>query len=243
MKSKYRYGLWRWISDSLTAPFHSKSTRLVRRLRRAGVKVGEGVIFRDPDSATIDLTRPSLIEIGDYVDMNVNFTIMTHDFATGVFLHKYGEFVNSSGRVRLGNNIYFGRDVTILKGVTVGDNCVIGLGSVVTHDIPADSVAVGIPARVVCTLDEYFERCKSRSLEEAFGYARSIREQWGRNPRPSDFWEEFPFFLSGEELRCPPGNIPVRRQLQEQYDHYVRTHKAPFRSFEEFLKAAFAEKK
>ncbi len=190
MKTRYDCGIVRRIKDFIAAPFHSPSTRFVARLRRSGVKVGRGVVFRDPSSVTIDLTRPSLVEIGDRVDINVNFTIMTHDFASGVFLHKYGELVNSSGAVRLGNNIYIGRDVTILKGVTVGDNCVIGLGSVVMHDVPADSVAAGCPARVISTLDDYFAKRKRRSEAEAFEYARSIRERFGHRA-PYDGFDEF----------------------------------------------------
>ena len=62
--------------------------------------------------------------------------------------------MNSSGRVEIGSNIYIGTNVIVLRGVTIGDNCVIGAGSVVTHDIPANSVAVGAPCRVVCSLDE-----------------------------------------------------------------------------------------
>ena len=51
--------------------------------------------------------------------------------------------------VMIGNNVWIGGSVTILAGVTIGDNCTIGAGSVVTRDIPANSVAVGNPARVV----------------------------------------------------------------------------------------------
>ena len=51
--------------------------------------------------------------------------------------------------VRIGNNVWIGGDVTILPGVTIGDNCTIGAGSVVTRDIPANSIAAGNPARVV----------------------------------------------------------------------------------------------
>ena len=54
--------------------------------------------------------------------------------------------------VSIGNSVWIGGDVTILPGVTIGDNCTIGAGSVVTRDIPANSVAAGNPARVIKTL-------------------------------------------------------------------------------------------
>ena len=54
--------------------------------------------------------------------------------------------------VSIGNNVWIGGAVTILPGVTVGDNCTIGAGSVVTHDIPANCIVAGNPARVVKTI-------------------------------------------------------------------------------------------
>lgn len=240
MRSHYDYGLWRRLKDTVGGLFHSPSTRLVMRLRRCGVKVGRGVVFRDPRSVTIDLTRPSLVEIGDDVDINANFTIMTHDFAAGVFVRKYGELVNSSGAVKIGSNIYMGRDVTILKGVSIGDNCVIGLGSVVMHDVPDNSVVAGCPARVISSLDDYFAKRKRLCRDEAFEYARSIRERFGRRPRVEDFWEEFPLFVHGDRV-AEYGSLPVRRQLGCAYERYTASHKAPFDGFDDFIDRALAE--
>ena len=56
--------------------------------------------------------------------------------------------------VHIGDNCWFGANVTVCPGVTVGDNCVIGAGSVVTRDIPAGSLAVGVPCRVVREIGE-----------------------------------------------------------------------------------------
>ena len=54
-----------------------------------------------------------------------------------------------SAPVVIGNNVWLAGKVTVLKGVTIGDNAVIGANAVVTKDIPANAVAVGIPARVI----------------------------------------------------------------------------------------------
>ena len=51
-----------------------------------------------------------------------------------------------------------------MPGVTVGSNVVIGAGAIVTKDIPSNSVAVGVPARVIKTTDEYFEKLQAESL-------------------------------------------------------------------------------
>lgn len=51
--------------------------------------------------------------------------------------------------ITVGNNVWIGAGVSVLPGVKIGDNCVIGAGSVVTHDIPSDTVAVGNPCKVI----------------------------------------------------------------------------------------------
>lgn len=51
--------------------------------------------------------------------------------------------------VRVGNNVWIGYGACLLRGVTVGDNAVIGTGAVVTHDVAADAVVGGVPARVL----------------------------------------------------------------------------------------------
>ena len=56
--------------------------------------------------------------------------------------------------VHIGNSCWFGASVTVCPGVTIGDNCVIGAGSVVTRDIPPNSFAAGVPCRVIRTLSD-----------------------------------------------------------------------------------------
>ena len=53
-----------------------------------------------------------------------------------------------------GNDCWFGAGVTVCPGVTIGDNCVIGAGSVVTKDIPSGSFAAGVPCRVIREITE-----------------------------------------------------------------------------------------
>lgn len=141
----------------------------IKALQSMGVDIADDVMFKE--NINIDITRPSLVRIGHKVLLHNGFNLLTHDFATRVFLNKYNEFVPSSGRVWIGDNVWFGENVTVLKGAHIGDNCIIGINSVVMGTIPADSVAAGCPAKVICSLENYFEKRKTKSVEEAFDYA------------------------------------------------------------------------
>lgn len=57
--------------------------------------------------------------------------------------------LTSKGEIKIGRNVWIGDKVSIFGGVTIGDNVIIGAGSIVTHDIPSNSMAAGMPARVI----------------------------------------------------------------------------------------------
>ena len=208
--------------------------RYIKYLRSKGVQIGSGCTFRNRSTIRIDITRPSLITIGNNVDFNMNFQILTHDYTTSVFKRKYGEFINSSGRVKIGNNIYFGTNCVVLKGVEIGDNCIIGAGSIVSKSIPSNSVAVGIPAKVVCSVEEFYEKRKVECINEAFEYANSIRERYDREPRYEDFFEEFHLFVDKTNIDNYP-NLNIAHQLGAEYSVWLSNHKALFESFEDFI--------
>lgn len=57
--------------------------------------------------------------------------------------------LTSKGEVRIGNNVWIGDKATVLPGVTIGDGAIVGTNAVVTSDVPAYSIAVGNPARII----------------------------------------------------------------------------------------------
>lgn len=124
----------------------------------------------------------------------------------------------------------------ILKGVTIGDNCIIGAGSIVNRSIPANSVATGNPCRVVCSIDDYYEKRKQKSLAEAVEYVNAIRKRYGRNPYPQEMTEEFIFFVDKENvMKYEAIGVPVKKQLDKAYEEWIESHSPKFKSFEEFL--------
>ena len=212
----------------------TSSDRFIKMLRKHHIQIGDNVIFRAPRSTHIDLTRPSLVTIGNHVDINVNFHLYTHDWSSFVFRQVFHDFVNSSGKVTIGDNVYIAVNVIVLKGVTIGDNCIIGAGSVVNRDIPSNSVAVGNPCRVVCSLEEFYKKRKQRALSEAKEYIESIRDRYGREPQPEDLWEEFGYFVDARNRSKYP-QIPIEFQLAEGYEEWMKIHKAQFEGLNEFL--------
>lgn len=87
------------------------------------------------------------LSIGDNCSISAGVHILTHDTAKWALsggTHPY-EYEST----RIGNFCFIGVGATITKGVTIGNHCLIGSGAVVTKDIPNNSIALGIPARIL----------------------------------------------------------------------------------------------
>lgn len=89
-------------------------------------------------SAKFDLTNPKGIHVGAYTYIAFDARILAHDMTRGIRLD-----------TRIGKNCFIGGRSLILPGVTIGDSCLIGAGSVVTKSIPPNCVVAGNPARIL----------------------------------------------------------------------------------------------
>ena len=90
------------------------------------------------------------VTIGDDCFIGPNVSIYTACHSTDPIVRNTRQ--EWARPVTIGNNVWIGGSVTILPGVTIGDNVSIGAGSVVVHDIPSNTVAVGNPCKVIKTL-------------------------------------------------------------------------------------------
>lgn len=151
-------------------------------LRSEGVLVGEKTYFYDPKTTHIDMTRPYLIEFGKNVHVPANVTVLTHGYDVVVIHNKYKCNCGSSGKVKIGDNVFIGLGTTILKGVTIGNNVVIAAGSVVNKDIPDDCVAAGNPAKPIMSIEEYFKKRFDAQLGEAVELATEYYKRMGKKP-------------------------------------------------------------
>ena len=119
----------------------------------------------------IDPSHCFHIEIGNEVVIAPNVHILAHDTGTKMHLG-YTKVAN----VYIGNRVFIGAGSIILPGVKIGDEVVIGAGSVVAKDVPAKSVVAGVPAKHICSLDEYLQKNKAlMSDKNVFDDAFTLR--------------------------------------------------------------------
>lgn len=133
-------------------------------LRSLGAKIGEGTRFMGHANVGDD---PYLVEIGSDCVFSRDVSFLCHDGGVKV-LNTLGYFdgqrMDKMARIKIGNNCMIGCGVVIMGGVKIGNNVIIGTRSVVTRDIPDGVVAAGMPAKVICTIEEYYKKNKEKGV-------------------------------------------------------------------------------
>ena len=219
----------------------ANSETYIRHLRKAGMAIGDRTIVYEPRTVCIDETRPCLISIGNDVKITRGVTILTHGYDWSVLAGMHDVVLGSAGAVKVGNNVFIGANTTILKGVTIGNNVVIGAGSLVNKDIPDNCVAGGSPARVIMSIDDYFEKRKNAQIKEACELFRHYVDRFQQDP-PMEVFDEFFFLFWRKE-----DELPERFKLQmghhgrfEQTYENLMAQQPIFDGYEAFLDYAKA---
>ena len=96
------------------------------------------------------------IYIGDDTMIGPNCTLATSIHPVSPRLRKYK--IQRNRQIHIGRNVWLGAGAIILPGVTIGNNSIVGAGSVVTKDVPANVIVVGNPARVLRQITEDDDR-------------------------------------------------------------------------------------
>ncbi|MES3040554.1 MAG: acyltransferase [Pseudomonadota bacterium] len=149
--------------------------------RYIGVVFGRNVNFYGMKPGMFS-TEPWLITIGNDVHVTSGCQFITHDGGT-LILRKRQPDLEITARINVGNDVYIGMNSMIMPGVSIGDNVIVGAGSVVTKDLPSNGVYAGVPARFIKSLDDYMDSIAKRSL--GFGHLsakdkeRALKKHFG----------------------------------------------------------------
>lgn len=109
-------------------------------------------------------SEPYLISIGKHVTIASGVSFIAHDGGTWVFRGQpaYRDVI-SYGRIVIHDNCFIGYGAILMPGVSIGPNAVVAAGAVVTKDVPPGTVAGGVPARVLMTVEAYAEKCRAKT--------------------------------------------------------------------------------
>jgi len=151
-------GFFRALEFVRVRLFYNEFT-IATRFRQQGAHIGERTRLLICSLGS----EPWLVRIDDEVLISGEVLLSTHDGGTWVG-RDLSPHINKFGRITIGRRAMIATRAVILPGVTIGERAVIGSGSVVTRDVPASTVFAGVPARFVCTTDEYLEKAEKVSL-------------------------------------------------------------------------------
>lgn len=126
-----------------------------KELEDKGLKIAESTKKSMHGPQGIDSMFPWLIEIGEKCKISTQVCILAHDASTSSHVGML-----KIGAVKIGNNVFIGHKTTILCGVTIGDNVIIGSNSLVNRDLKSNYVYAGVPAKPICTIGEYSRKRK-----------------------------------------------------------------------------------
>lgn len=216
------------------------SKMLYSYLKLKKVDIGENTVFFDASNVCIDITRPELLHIGNYCKITSGVVILTHDYSRSVIRRVYGEIINEAQETIIEDNVFIGMNAVLLMGTHVAENSIIGAGSVCHGHYPANSVIAGNPAKVISTLEKFYEKRKANYVEEAKHYYNVLRKSKNRIPTINEMGAFFPLYLKRElsELRKHRLRTNLSGDNEEEViDDFLKTFPI-FSSYEEFKKEA-----
>ena len=111
------------------------------------IQVGKGTYIGR--NSSIQSSDDCKVTIGEDCAISHNFTVYTSNYDPNEIINMGTKKTLKKGNVSIGNNCWIGLNVLILEGVSLGNNVVIGAGSVVTKSIQSNSIAAGVPARII----------------------------------------------------------------------------------------------
>lgn len=208
----------------------------INYLRKKGIQIGKNCRIYDCNKVNIDTQNPWMLTMGDNVRITEGVQILTHDYSFSVLCSVKGDVVGSVEKTTIGNNIFIGRNAIILKGVCIGDNVIIGAGSVVTSDCESNYVYAGNPAKKICSIEKLYEKRKAVEIENAKQVAISYYKKTNNIP-PKDVLREYQMiFEKRDSIPDSLNELFKDSGVYELCEKNFYNTKPTFECYEDFLK-------
>lgn len=212
------------------------SETYINYLRNLGINIGNETKIYSPRNVIIDEQKPWLIEIGNNVQITDGVRILTHGYDWSVLKVKYGHVYGSSGKVKIGNNVFIGVNTTILKGVTIGDNVIIGANSLVNKNCIEEGVYAGNPVKYIMSLEDYRKKRADVQLDEAVECVIEYKNRYGSYPQKEILREFYWIFEDRNKELCKVFDdvIKLEGNYLETLENYQK-FKPLFKNYEDFI--------
>ena len=194
----------------LVLGYKADSESYITFLKRRGAEIGDNVRIFTPAQTYIDTQAPHLLHIGTDVVITGPVTILIHDYSPFVCArsHRNDERAAASMRpVYIGDNVFIGWCSTILPGAVIGENSIIGAGSVVSGVIEANSVYAGNPAKKKMEIEEFYNKRIERQEKEAFAVYESYVRSFNTIPSEKDFYGYESLWNNEKSAKCRYGSF------------------------------------
>lgn len=236
IKAKVRQIFMKQLIDSGMRP--KTSDELNYYLQNKDLKVGKKTFFFDAETTFVDVQRPWMLEIGNYCKIGRGTIILQHDYSRSVLRRYYGQILCEAGKTVIGDNVFIGMNSIILMGSHIGNNVIIGAGSVVKGNIPDNVVAAGNPAKIVCTLEEYYKKRVHEQLNEAYLCVKEYIEHYDKYPTVKEMGAFFHLYMKRDIGELEKEGVFLDwhgDEKEEIVGAFVNTEPL-FQSYKDFLK-------
>lgn len=227
------------IIRKILDPNRCDSETFKNYLIKSGCRIGKNTFFYSPKTTTIDTQNACFITIGNNCKITQGVTILAHDFSYSILRPIYHEVPKKAAMTEIGDNVFIGLNSIILMGSKIGNNVIIGAGSVVSGRIPDNEVWGGNPARFICTLDEYYKKCKNKFEDGAKLTVRQYNERYGRKPSIQELQYFSTLFLNNQDNPIQYyEKMSFKGDESQEVIKDCLEHKSKYSSYEAFIEEA-----
>jgi acetyltransferase-like isoleucine patch superfamily enzyme len=189
-----------WLYRRVCKPMGQEWARYLKR--HGGLyAMGENCVIQ----MNVTMTDPQHVRLGNNVSLT-GCTLFGHDGSVAMIKRFTGLRLDSVGKIDIKDNVFIGHQAIVMPGVRIGPNAIVGSGAVVTRDVPPNSVVVGLPARKICSLDEYIRRKSEETAQLPWSSHPQLAPDY-QGPASADLTQARVNFFFGSPAQPDLGGI------------------------------------